>query len=621
MEDRETLRFLPRPRALTSHEGSLRLLDDRLIVLQSEEPQALRFAAGQLQAALEDRFGITWHLVAGSAVPTDQVGARLIALPEALSHPQGYRLTVAPDGIVVRASDPAGVFYAICTLKQLLSQLDEPIVPGLEILDWPDFAARGVMLDISRDKVPTMETLFDLVDRLASWKINQFQLYTEHTFAYRSHPIVWSGASPMTAEQVMALDAYCRERFVELVPNQNSFGHMTRWLKHEPYAHLAEIHGEFRVPWGTMEGPFSLSPAEPGSLELIRGLYDELLPSFTSRTVNVGCDETFDLGAGKSRALCEERGEGRVYLDFLKKIYRDVARRGYTMQFWGDVVIQHPELLSELPRDAVALAWGYEAGHPFDQDGERFAAAGMPFYVCPGTSSWNSIAGRTANALGNLKNAAQNGLAHGAAGYLITDWGDNGHWQHHPISFLGLAVGAAYAWGLSANEEMDVARVVSRFAFDDPTGSMGRVAYDLGNVYLEPGLVPPNASVLFWILQQRYVDRSHLGLKAEDIRRTLDAIDQAVAALGGARMERPDAALIERAFENAARLLRHACRHLLWRMEGIGDEAALAADLHAAVEAYRKLWLSRNRPGGLADSLARFEKLRATYSRTTSREG
>ncbi len=234
MQSGERPRFLPHPRQLTWRGDSFSLLDGRLIALHSGEPQALSFAGGQLQAALEDRFGLTWHLVAGSAVPADQVGARLIVLPEALSHPQGYRLTVATDGIVVQAPGPAGVFYAICTLKQLLSQLDEPIVPGLEILDWPDFPSRGVMLDISRDKVPTMETLFELVDRLASWKINQFQLYTEHTFAYRNHPVVWSGASPMTARQIMALDATCRERFVELVPNQSSFGHMRRWLSTSP---------------------------------------------------------------------------------------------------------------------------------------------------------------------------------------------------------------------------------------------------------------------------------------------------------------------------------------------------------------------------------------------------
>ena len=87
-----------------------------------------------------------------------------------------------------------------------------------------------------------------------------------------------------------------------------------------------------------MKGPFSLAPENPGSLELIQSLYDELLPHFTSRMFNVGCDETVDLGQGVSEAACAARGKGRVYLDFLLKIYADVTRRGYTMQFWGDII-------------------------------------------------------------------------------------------------------------------------------------------------------------------------------------------------------------------------------------------------------------------------------------------
>jgi len=519
MKKREDFAFLPYPRSLTWHEGVFALENDRLIALNVDEPQALRFTAGEFQAALEAHFDRRWPLVGGNAVPPAQVGLTLLVLPEAMPHPQGYHLTVTPEGIVVQAHDPAGAFYAVATLKQLLAQLDEPTLPCLEIHDWPDFATRGVMLDISRDTVPTMETLFALVDRLASWKVNEFQLYTEHTFAYRNHPLVWAEASPMTAEQILALDAYCRERFMELVPNQNSFGHMRRWLKHEPYAHLAEVQGEFKTPWGTMQGPFSLSPAEPGSLELVREFYDELLPNFTSRTLNVGCDETWDLGAGKSKALCEERGTARVYLDFLMEIYKEVTRRGTTMQFWGDIIVQHPELVPELPKDAIALEWGYEADHPFDEHGAQFAAAGVPFYLCPGTSSWNTVAGRTENALGNLKSAAENGLKHGATGYLNTDWGDNGHWQHLPISYLGFGMGAAYSWCLAANEDVDVTAIISRFAFDDPTGAMGRVAYDLGNVYRAPGVTPHNSSVLFWILQQRYLDRQEARLQPEDFRR------------------------------------------------------------------------------------------------------
>src|SRR3989304_4735960 len=112
--------------------------------------------------------------------------------------------------------------------------------PECHIADWPDFTHRGVLLDVSRDKVPTMETLFDLVDLLASWKINQVQLYMEHTFAYRGHEVVWQHASPLTGDEIEALDTFCGNRYVGLVPNQNSLGHMHRWLIHEPYRRLAE---------------------------------------------------------------------------------------------------------------------------------------------------------------------------------------------------------------------------------------------------------------------------------------------------------------------------------------------------------------------------------------------
>lgn len=83
------------------------------------------------------------------------------------------------------------------------------------------------------------------------------------------------------------------------------------------------------------------------------------------------------------------------------------------MMFWGDIILQQPDLISRLPKDSIALEWGYEADHPFDADGAKFTEAGVPFYVCPGTSSWNSLVGRTDNALGNLLNAAENGLKQG----------------------------------------------------------------------------------------------------------------------------------------------------------------------------------------------------------------
>jgi hexosaminidase len=605
--------LLPMPQQLALQGEGVRLEGAQLIRLNAGTPGELRFAARKLQHALKNTLGQEWGATASFAVPEVEIGIELSVDPGAVKRSQGYELSVDRRGVRVRGHDPAGVYYGVCTLIQMIEQ-GEGNLPGMRIQDWPDFPARGVLLDISRDKVYTMETLYSLVDMLAGWKINQLQLYMEHTFAYRNHPEVWAQASPMTGQEIMDLDAYCRERFIELVPNQNSFGHMHRWLTKPRYASLAEIHGEFQAPWGAMQGPFSLSPVDPGSLELMRELYDELLPHFSSRTFNVGCDEAVDLGQGRSKEACAERGIGRVYLDYLQKIYREVSRRGYKMQYWGDIIIHYPELIPELPLDATALEWGYEAEHPFGPHAQAFAAAGVPFYLCPGTSSWNTIAGRTSNAIGNLKSAAENGLAYGAMGYLNTDWGDNGHWQTLPVSFLGFAMGAAYSWAYHANRDVDVTQAVSLHAFQDASGRMGQVAYDLGEVYQALKVESPNSSELFWILQIPTVEHcQRLFARPEGLQRAMLAIEAAMAPLEQNKMKRTDTELIGQEYRLTVHMLQHAVRRGLWSMEGQGKASTLKGDLEEIIQEYRAAWLARNRPGGLVDSVQRLEKAIQDY--------
>jgi hypothetical protein len=611
------LLLLPQPRRVERRTPPYLLQPDRFIWLDGPAPQAMFFAAQRFQQALIDGVQLRWPIVTG-ATAIENVGLTLRLAPDRIAQPEGYELLVEAGGLTITGHDAAGVFYGVCTLIQLLEALDGMALPGLRIEDWPDFPVRGLMLDISRDKVPTLETTKDLIDRLASWKINQFQLYTEHTFAYRRHPDVWAKASPFTGEEILELDAYCRERFIELVPNQNSFGHMHRWFEHPQYLELAEAPDGFDFPWGHSSEPFSLNPTDPRSLELIKDLFDELLPHFTSRAVNVGCDETFDVGQGRSRAECDRLGVGRVYLDFVQKIYHEVKRRGHIMQFWGDIIVHYPELITELPKDAIALEWGYEADHPFDEHGARFAQAGLPFYLCPGTATWNSLGGRTTNALGNLQSAAANGLKHGATGILNTEWGDNGHWQTLPTNYLGYAMGAAYSWAYAANREVDVAQAISRFAFDDPSGNFGRVAYDLGEVYQVSGLVPHNSSVLFWMLQwplQELTQGYRDAVPPDKLHETLAAIDHAIAPLNATQSRRADADLLKREFELAARMMRHGAQRGLYAA-GVPDRstAELDQDLGEIIEEYKAVWLLRNRSGGLSDSVARLERSRRDYS-------
>ncbi|NUN98257.1 MAG: family 20 glycosylhydrolase, partial [Candidatus Omnitrophica bacterium] len=539
--------------------------------------------------------------------------------PKAIPRAQGYSLSVAADGIRISAHDEAGLFYGLMTLRQIARHSPQGKLPFVQIEDWPEFPNRGVLLDVSRDKVPEMETLYALVDRLSEWKCNQLQLYTEHTFAYRDHPIVWRDASPMTPAQTRALDDYCRERFVEFVPNQNSFGHMDRWLKHEQYKRLAEMP----------EGGSDLCGVDPECENFIAGLYADLLPNFSSRHFNVCCDETWSLGKGRSKEAADQKGVGRVYLDFLLKIHDLVASHGRTMMFWGDIIMQHPELIPELPKDVIAMEWGYEAEHPFAEHGKKFAESGIPFYVCPGTSAWNSLVGRTDNAIQNLRNAAQNGLANGAVGYLVTDWGDGGHWQPLPVSYLGYACGAAFSWSYEANQKLDIRRALDVHAFQDSAGIMGRLAYDLGNAYQKTGVTIPNSTLYYMLLQHRtegpIAGTALEHSSTESLTVTIRLIDDIMGSLPNAKMSGPDAETVEREFRIAADLARFACRLGISRIEagGVGtselpaeEKKALAAELEPLIPAFRQVWLERNRSGGLKDSAGRLENLLAALKKS-----
>lgn len=616
-----SLNLLPVPRSVSLSSGSLGL-HGGLIALANDPAADLRQAGLWAQAALKTYTGSDYEIVGG----TNDLALLTISLGGGSGHAQGYHLLITADGIHISGDDPAGAFYGVMTLNQLL-QTQGSTLPLVEIEDYPDFPARGVMYDISRDKVPTMETLYRLIDWLASVKINQFQLYTEHTFAYRNHPKVWEHASPITAEQILALDAYCQERFIELVPNQNSFGHMYRFLKHPEYKHLAETDQKV-LEW-LDEVPFSLAPVDPGSIELVSSLYDELLPNFTSPLFNVGADETFDLGYGRSKAACEEKGKGQVYLEFLLQIYQRVKNHGRTMMFWGDIINQHPDLVPELPKDSIALEWGYEANHDFAGKSALFANSGIPFYVCPGTSSWTTIAGRTDNMRGNIRSAIDNGLKHGAIGVLNTAWGDRGHWQPFPVDYAGFAYGAALSW--NASDEPDLAAALDTFVFADSADVMGKLVYDLGNAYQEPGVIVANGNILFWIYQMSltqmrtrwnrwlYGDSATVlqsdGQLSEGMYATIEYIDEVMKPITRAQLDRDDADLVKREFAQAAHLMQHGARRALFEM---GDKslnkADLLAEIDGLIEEQKSLWLARNRPGGLDDSIARLLKAREEYT-------
>jgi hexosaminidase len=609
----KSLLLLPAPRKISFGTGNFVLPDSGLLAIGAN---ILFSEARFVQQAFADNATTHYEIVVGSDYTNTILS---LSIDSANQHAQGYRLTIDNHGIAIIAADAAGIYYGICTLRQILQQYGK-VLPFLSIEDWSDFPVRGVMLDISRDKVPTLQTVLDLVDRLASWKINQVQLYMEHTFAYRHHPEVWAKATPFTGEDILELDRFCRERHIELVPNQNSLGHMERWLKHKRYVPLAESPDGFEPPWGGHMAPTTLNPLDPGSIELVTSMYDELLPHFSSRIFNVGGDEPWELGKGKSKPEVDARG-GRVYLEYMLKIYNEVTARDHQVQFWADIIVKYPDLVPELPKDITAMIWGYEGGAEaaarWDHECKLVSSAGVPFYVCPGTSSWNSLAGRTDNSMDNCRLAAISGLKYGATGYLNTDWGDNGHWQPLSSSYLGFAYGAAVSWCYETNSDLDMPRALDLFAFEDQAGIMGKIAYDLGNVYLAFGEPHINGGTLVYALQLSHEDlEKRMAAQGGDRHAIIEQlhsvtaqINTILAPINQADIHRPDATLIRDEFTQVAGLLRHSIDRiclLLGDEERAPDE--LGAELQSLVGQQRTNWLARNRPGGLDDSINRFDK-------------
>ncbi|MDX1382962.1 MAG: beta-N-acetylhexosaminidase, partial [Thermoanaerobaculia bacterium] len=537
---------------------------------------------------------------------------------------EGYELAIGPAGAGLAAGTADGLRHGLTSLTALLAAAaegDRRLLSG-RVRDWPDFPTRGLMLDVSRNKVPTPATLEALVDLLAELKLNQLQLYTEHTFAYAGHEEVWRDSGALTADDVRRLDDYCQQRGIELVPNQNSFGHFHRWLRHDRYRPLAECPQGVRHPWSRDPEPFSLCPTDPGTLDLLADLYSQLLPNFRSSLFNVGLDETFDLGRGRSRAACEERGRGAVYLDFLRRVHRLIAGHGRRMLFWADIAVETPEIVPELPADAIGLLWGYEASHPFAEQCELLSRAGLEFWICPGTSSWNSFTGRWTNARDNLAAAARAGARHGASGYLITDWGDNGHLQTLPTSLPGLVAGASFAWNAAAADrpdELPVARLLDRIL---PV-ACGSSLLALADVYRGTTVQLVNGTVPFRLLvpvddplTQRGLERLDVS-EVEACRAELARVGRELGALAGSDPE-GELVLAELAWGRSVLDLAYdlGLRRLAAAPEGRvedmprGDRHRLAASLAALIEERRGLWLARHRPQGLDDSLAYLDDAR-----------
>jgi hypothetical protein len=551
--------------------------------------------------------------------------------------PHGYHLRIRAAGIELVARDVTAAFHGLQTLRQIADQAPGRAFPRLTIKDWPDVPERGVYYDVCRGRVPELEQLMTLADELAHYKINHLELYVEHTFAFRQHPKIGKRASPLTAEDILQLDAYCRERHVELVPSLASFGHMAKILSLPEYRHLAEDKGkgEYAVPREEIHGnppqAWTLSPAVPAIYEFLDELYSEFLPLFSSARFNVCCDETWDLGLGQSKQLCEKKGKGRVYLDHILKLRELAGRYGKKLMFWGDIIRDYPELIEEIPEDVTVLDWAYRHKLDFDRL-EDFREVGVPFFACPGTNSWNSLFPRLGVARANISGWSTAADKYGAQGLLNTDWGDGGHYNFMEYSWPGYLFGAEQGWNRGAKQKDFLGRFAKLFLGSDAEqlpealerfGDISSLMVNCGNssTWMHIFWALPDAPVFGWEEPMPGAWSEGLDMKEGDLRldaalarrvlQDLDWIREVFQRESTRRGVDPEGVLPYWVF--AVDTTIHAARKL--EAFGPGGEdtperrRALKRELKSLRRRFEKLWEARNRRSEIRVTLKRYDRV------------
>ncbi len=522
-----------------------------------------------------------------------------------IAHDQGYYLKISEDGITIKSRTESGARLAFQTLRQIALQSDERGMRMVEISDYPDLEVRGFMLDISRCKVPTMDELSRLLDKLALFKYNRLELYTEHTYAFSGHEIVWADASPMTKSKYARLQKLCDFAGIELVANMNGLGHMERWLRYPQYAHLAESKAPFIDPLGTVRKfPTTLYP-DKSALDFMDGLYAQFLPNFSSDKINIGGDEPWELGMGRSKERCKNEGKYRVYIDHILGLRNLCAARGKKeIYFWADVLMQNAEYSKLLPEDMIPVLWGYYLDHPYEEQCSKMRELGRTFLVAPGTNTWNSFGLRWDCALGNIKTACDCAKKYGAKGMILTQWGDGGNHQPWCAMMPPIALAAAQAWSGDIPEDK-VCTALDKLVFSDSTGEFSRSLCALGRVDPVQKLRCFHHKMFFASGKEaETAAKEYTPAKFDEMEAALD-FAMSLAATSKMRCRDAEICLCEVAL--AAEMIKWAIARA--RGDFYVSTTQQQVSLKFIVSEFARVWLARAEFGGLTESLDRIKKI------------
>lgn len=598
------MKLLPRPKKVKKQQGFYELGFKSVIVIDEAICENGATYAVILQDSLKKSTGIECAFIKGKNRPGD---IYLTTRPEL--HEQEYCLNVMEDGIVIAGGDGAAVFYGVQTLCQIAAQ-HGAMIPCMMIEDVPDVMHRGYFLDETRGRVLTLPALKKIVDQISRYKINQFQLYVEHTYLFRNLTEMWRDETPLTAQEILELDEYCRKRHVELVPAMASFGHLYTLLSTRSYGELCERRDSWTAPFSFHDrmDHHTLNPTDGRALMLVKEMIAEFGALFSSNRFNICADETFDLGSEKSKETAEREGTSNMYIGFVKELCDFLVERGKQPMFFGDIICGNPEFIEKLSENTLCLTWGYAPDQREDEC-RAMAQAGARQYLCPGVCGWNQWMNMIENSYKNITRMCTYGQKYHAEGILNTDWGDFGHVNDPVFSVPGMIYGAAFSWN---HEEIGFEEINCQISLLEYGDNSEKVVGLMAQL-IEHSLFDWWTAVTYYEKQALYCGKKEGFSLPESLGRTQDA----------ARAEEKLHVLIRQLKETAvhmkeeSRVLIEALDLVgeaisLWNTVGVfmyvkesggtwNDEEAfrLAGRLESWFMAYKKQWRQASREGDL----------------------
>ena len=559
-DDASSLRLVPFPKQVTLTEGGFAL--NRPLVVRTgmkTDPFVVSVVVSELRRAIvfvsEDRRG------EGDELTLVLHAAPIAISPVEIEPPRGkgdesYALRIEPQAVTLRGSSIAGLLHGAQTLVQLIrANRRSGGLPSLLVRDWPSLRWRCFQDDLTRGPSTRLGTLEHELDLGSALKLNLFTYYMEHQFAFQKHPEIGPPDGSLHPDELTRLVEQGRQRGISVLGNQQSFGHFGRILAIPRYASLRETADV-------------LTPMKDETYQLLDDLYSEICPRLPFPMFNVCCDETYGLGEGPSKELAARIGVAGVYVRHVTRIH-DLLRDKYhkRMMMWGDIIIQHPDRLGDVPKDTVMLAWDYAARDGFDPQIVPFAKSGFAFFVCPGLSNWSRILPDFATAEVNIRNFVRDGVKHGALGMINTSWEDDGE-ALKSVIWHGHAWAAECAWNASTTEPAAFNRRVGAVLFGEQGDHFGQAVGLLAKTHTLPGMAGMMNS-RFW------QDDFFTARKAEDVRaeaeRLLALVRPAIAHLEACRHEATANADLLDAFLLGARRMELVGSRMLDGLEAIRE--------------------------------------------------